>query len=54
MGAALVGGIFYGILVEGCAVDAAAAFLQYMGGLFLRATFWKWCGGMLVTLPEAK
>ena len=35
-------------------MDAAAAFLQYMGGLFLRAAFWKWGGGMLVTLPEAK
>ena len=35
-------------------MDTAAAFLQYMGGLFLRAAFWKWGGGMLVTLPEAK
>lgn len=31
-----------------------AAFLQYMGGLFLAGRLWKWGGRMLVTLPEAK
>ena len=56
MCAALVGGIFYGILSEGRAVDFVAGGLStvYRRSVFLQAVFWKWGGRMLVTLPEVK
>lgn len=56
VGTALVGSIFYGIfgggLCGGCC--CGRPFRCIWAVCFLRAAFWKWGGGMLVTLPEAK
>lgn len=44
-------GIFGGGLHGGYCCGLSAG---YGRSVFLRAAFWKWGGGMLVTLPEAK